>query len=71
MKNILEKCYSTFHFAWYRNCLFHKKKKQISDLQTEEYKAFRYTVNARKGTAISALRDEMDASLQKKMRYEN
>ena len=46
-------------------------QKQISDLQTEENKAFRYTVNARKGTAISALRDEMDASLQKKMRYEN
>ena len=25
-KNILEKCCSTFHYAWYRNCLFHKKK---------------------------------------------
>ena len=40
-------------------------KKQISDLQTEENKAFRYTVNARKCTAISALRGEMGASLQK------
>ena len=37
----------------------------ISDLQTEENKAFRYTVNARKCTAISALRGEMGASLQK------
>ena len=43
--------------------MFHKK--QISDLQTEENKAFRYTVNARKCTAISALRGEMGASLQK------
>ena len=60
----MEKCSSTFHYAWYRNCLFHKKK-QISDLQTEENKAFRYTVNARKCTAISALRGEMGASLQK------
>ena len=41
-------------------------KKQISDLQTEENKAFRYTVNVRKCTAISALRCEMGASLQKK-----
>ena len=48
----------------YRKYLFHKKK-QISDLQTEENKAFRYTVHARKCTAISALRGEMGASLQK------
>ena len=40
-------------------------EKQISDLQTEENKAFRYNVNARKCTAISALRSEMGASLQK------
>ena len=46
------------------------KKKQISCLQTEENKAFRYTVNARKCTAISALRGEMGASLQK-TRHEN
>ena len=45
--------------------LFVSQKKQISDLQTEENKAFRYTVNARKCTAISALRGEMGASLQK------
>ena len=45
-------------------------KKKISDLQTEENKAFRYTVNARKCTAISALRGEMGASLQK-TRHEN
>ena len=44
--------------------LFVSQKKQISDLQTEENKAFRYTVNARKCTAISALRGEMGASLQ-------
>ena len=40
-------------------------KKQISDLQTEESKAFRYTVNAKKCTAISAQRGKMRASLQK------
>ena len=45
--------------------LFVSQKKQISDLQTEENKTFRYTVNARKCTAISALRGEMGASLQK------
>ena len=31
-------------------------KKYIADLQTVENKALRYTVNARKATAISALR---------------
>ena len=45
--------------------MFVSQKKQTSDLQTEENKAFRYTVNARKCTAISALRGEMGASLQK------
>ena len=45
--------------------LFVSQKKQISDLQTQENKAFRYTVNPRKCTAISALRCEMGASLQK------
>ena len=47
--------------------LFVSQKKQISDLQTEENKAFdRDTVNARKCTAISALRGRMGASLQKR-----
>ena len=45
--------------------LFVSQKKQISDLQIEENKAYRYTVNARKCTAISALRGEVGASLQK------
>ena len=45
--------------------LFVSQKKQISDLQTEENKAFRYTVNAIKCTAISTFRGEMGASLQK------
>ena len=46
--------------------IFVSQKKQISDLQTEENKAFRYTVHARKCTAISALIwGEMGASLQK------
>ena len=53
----------TFYYAWYRNCLF--TKKQISDLQIEENKAYRHTVNAKKCTVISALRGEMGASLQK------
>ena len=44
-------------------CFFHKKK--ISDLKTEENKAFRYTINERKCTAITVLRGEMGASLQK------
>ena len=39
-------------------------KKYIADLQTEENKALRYTVNARKATAISALRDEIGSYLQ-------
>ena len=39
-------------------------KKYIADLQTEENKALRYTVNARKATAISALRGEIGSSLQ-------
>ena len=34
-------------------------KKYIADLQTVENKALRYTVNARKATAISALRGEI------------
>ena len=67
-KNILEKCCSTFHYAWYRNCLFHKKKDLR--LTNRRNKAFRCTVNARKCTAISALRGEMGASLQK-TRHEN
>ena len=46
--------------------MFFFHKKQISDLQTEENKAFRYTVNARKCNAITVLRGEMGASLQKK-----
>ena len=37
---------------------------QITKLQTEENKALRYTVNARKCTAISALRGDVGASLQ-------
>ena len=41
-------------FQLIRNCLFHKIK-QLSDLQTEENKAFRYTVNARKCSAITAI----------------
>ena len=36
---------------------------QITKLQTEENKALRYTVNARKCTAISALRGDVGASL--------
>ena len=39
-------------------------KKYIADLQTVENKALRYTVNARKATAISALRGEIGSSLQ-------
>ena len=39
-------------------------KKYIADLQTVENKALRYTVNARKSTAISALRGEIGSSLQ-------
>ena len=39
-------------------------KKYIVDLQTEENKALRYTVNARKATAISALQGEIGSSLQ-------
>ena len=45
------------------------KKKQISDLQIEENKAYRYTANARKCTVISALRGEMGVSLQKTRDY--
>ena len=39
-------------------------KKYITDLQVEENKALRYTVNARKATAISALQGEIGSSLQ-------
>ena len=39
-------------------------KKYISVLQTEKNKALRYTVNARKATAICALRGEIESSLQ-------
>ena len=36
---------------------------QITKLQTEEKKAWKYTVNARKRTAISALRGDVGESL--------
>ena len=44
--------------------LIYALKKQISDLQTEENKAIRFTVNAKKCTAIHSLRGETGASLQ-------
>ena len=37
---------------------------EIRKLQIEEYKVYRHIVNARKSTAISALRGEIGASLQ-------
>ena len=39
-------------------------KKYITDIQIEENKALRYTVNARKATAISSLRGGIGSSLQ-------
>ena len=39
-------------------------KQEIERLQIEENKSYRYIVNARKSTAIGALRGEMGASLQ-------
>jgi len=44
--------------------IIHYNKNYIDDLQKEENKAFRYTVHAAKGTAISALRGEIGTSLQ-------
>ena len=53
-----------YHQLYMIHKLYFLAKKYITNLQTEGNKALRYTVNARKATAISALRGEIGSSLQ-------
>ena len=55
---------TTFNTTWIRSNIYIYSEAEIKRLQIEENKVYRYIVNARKSTAISALGGKIGASLQ-------